>query len=272
MDDLEPTEVVICGFNNQGTLALGSITMKIQTSTFSFKVRFFVIEANTSYSALLCRPWIHKYQVVPSTLHQCLKFLDNKGMQHRITANESPYTIHESHHADAKYYFSGGELSKHQGCVTPAADIIIIPSSTTPSEPDAFGTPHSSKRNQRKEQARRHGKSLMVTPSSNTQNALSAPSSGASATPIHLRSVLGPQLTLGAKVKDPSMIKSLKSDDLTHLNSAGARGVPQLLTSKNDMPPPLMLRTGIIESTVPPEGMVRKRVAKIENQRKDGLK
>jgi hypothetical protein len=28
------------------------------------------------------------------------------------------------------------------------------------------------------------------------------------------------------------MIKSLNSDDLTHLNSAGARGVPKLLTSK----------------------------------------
>jgi hypothetical protein len=38
MDDLEPTEVVICGFNNQGTSALGSITVKIQMSTFNFKV------------------------------------------------------------------------------------------------------------------------------------------------------------------------------------------------------------------------------------------
>jgi hypothetical protein len=38
MDDLEPTEVVISGFNNQGTSALGSITVKIQMSTFSFKV------------------------------------------------------------------------------------------------------------------------------------------------------------------------------------------------------------------------------------------
>jgi len=65
INDLEPTEVVICGFNNHGTAALGSITLKIKMSTFSFKVRFFVIQADTSYSALLGRPWIHKYQVVP---------------------------------------------------------------------------------------------------------------------------------------------------------------------------------------------------------------
>jgi hypothetical protein len=70
IDDLDPTEVVICGFNNQGTSALSSITIKIQMSSFSFKTRFFVIESNTSYSALLGRPWIHKYHVVPSTLHQ----------------------------------------------------------------------------------------------------------------------------------------------------------------------------------------------------------
>jgi hypothetical protein len=195
-------------------------------------------------------------------------------MHHRIAANESPYTIHESHHADAKYYFLGGELSKHQGCVAPAADIIITPGLTASFEPDAFGTPHYGKRNQRKEQARRHGKSIMVTPSSNTQNALLAPSSGALATPILLRSVPGPQLTLRAEVKDSSMIKSLKSDDLTHLNSAGAQGVPKLLTSKNDMPPPLMLCTDITErgTTIPPKGMVRKRVAKIEDQQKVGLK
>jgi len=105
VSDLDPTEVVICGFDNSGTKTLGAISVKIQMSTFSFKVRFFVIEANTSYSALLGRPWIHKYRVVPSTLHQCLKFLDGNGTQQRIIGNVSPYTTQESYHADAKYYF-----------------------------------------------------------------------------------------------------------------------------------------------------------------------
>jgi hypothetical protein len=93
VDDLESTDVMICGFDNQGKPTLGAITVKIQMSTFSFKVRFFVIEANTSYSALLGRPWIHKYRVVPSTLHQCLKFLDGNGTQQRIAGNTNPYTV-----------------------------------------------------------------------------------------------------------------------------------------------------------------------------------
>ena len=74
-------------------------------STFSFKVRFYVIDANMSYSALLGRPWIHKYRVVPSTLHQCLKFLDGSKTQQRIIGNMSSYTIQEAYHVDAKYYF-----------------------------------------------------------------------------------------------------------------------------------------------------------------------
>ncbi|KAF0891247.1 hypothetical protein E2562_009425 [Oryza meyeriana var. granulata] len=123
--DLELTDVVICGFDNQGKPTLGAITVKIQMSTFSFKVCFFVIEANTSYSALLGRPWIHKYRVVPSILHRCLKFLDGNGTQQRIVGNLSPYTIQESYHADAKYYFLVEENTQQLGQAAPTTDILV---------------------------------------------------------------------------------------------------------------------------------------------------
>ena len=112
MDDLGPTEVVICGYDNHAKSALGVITLKFQMASYSFKVKFFVIEANASYSALLGRPWIHKYRVVPSTLHQCLKFMDGNGEQQCIGGNTAPYTIKEVHNADAKYYFPSIESGK----------------------------------------------------------------------------------------------------------------------------------------------------------------
>jgi hypothetical protein len=102
-----------------------------------------------SYSALLGRPWIHKYHVVPLTLHQCMKFLDNKGEQHRIAANPMPYSIHESHHADAKYYFSSSESYVQQGQVTPPVDIIITPGSTPSSELDGFFSQQSNRRSRK---------------------------------------------------------------------------------------------------------------------------
>jgi hypothetical protein len=40
MDDLKPTEVVICVYDNHAKSALGVITVKLQMSTFSFKVKF----------------------------------------------------------------------------------------------------------------------------------------------------------------------------------------------------------------------------------------
>lgn len=41
---------------------------------FVTKVTFHVINADTTYKALLGRPWLHENWVVPSTLHQCLKY------------------------------------------------------------------------------------------------------------------------------------------------------------------------------------------------------
>jgi hypothetical protein len=78
-----------------------------------------------------------------------------------------------------------------QGRVAPATGIIITSGSSMSSKADAFDTPYSG-RSQRKEQAKRHEKSLMVTPSINIQNALFAPTSGALTAPILLRSVLEP--------------------------------------------------------------------------------
>jgi hypothetical protein len=145
VDDLEPTDVVICGFDNNGTTTLGAITIKIQMSTFSFKVRFFVIEANTSYSALLGRPWIHKYRVVSSTLHQCLKFLDGYGTQQRIIGNLTPYTTQESYHADAKYYFPVDECKHQLGRAMPAADIVLKPGTSSASEVKSLCSPSMKK-------------------------------------------------------------------------------------------------------------------------------
>jgi hypothetical protein len=98
-----------------------------------------------SYSALLGRPWIHKYHIVPSTLHQCLKFLANYGEQHQIAANPIPYSIQESHHADAKYYFSSSESYVQQGQATPPVDNIITPGSTPSLELYGFFSQHSTR-------------------------------------------------------------------------------------------------------------------------------
>ncbi|KAM2246587.1 hypothetical protein ACFXTI_007391 [Malus domestica] len=63
---------------------------------------FHVIDARTSYGLLLGRPWIHANRVVPSTLHQCLKFY-REGVK-VIYGDTKPFTEAESHFTDAKFY------------------------------------------------------------------------------------------------------------------------------------------------------------------------
>lgn len=62
------------GFNEKGQKTLGSITLPLQFDEFQTEAKFHVIDANTSFRALLGRPWLHEYEMVPSTLHQCIKY------------------------------------------------------------------------------------------------------------------------------------------------------------------------------------------------------
>jgi len=99
--DLSKSNVVIHGFNQSGQEAMGTISLVLKLDTLSTYVKFHVIDAATSYNALLGRPWLHENQVVPSTLHQCIKYMDRTGDTVRIFADKKPFTIVESFYADA---------------------------------------------------------------------------------------------------------------------------------------------------------------------------
>ena len=53
---------------------MGEIDIPIQIGPHTCNVVFQVMDINPAYSCLLGRPWIHALGVVPSTLHQKLKF------------------------------------------------------------------------------------------------------------------------------------------------------------------------------------------------------
>jgi hypothetical protein len=291
VDDLESTDVMICGFDNQGKPTLGAITVKIQMSTFSFKVRFFVIEANTSYSALLGRPWIHKYRVVPSTLHQCLKFLDGNGTQQRITGNTNPYTVQESHHADAKYYFPVEDSDQQLGRTTPAVDVLIKPGVAPVTEARRLITPSSptSARSSFSRSRRNHERRR----SSSTQENYKPPfpegtgspapillgagsSTPAPTTPLLLKARFPPstQITLRSATTPPceatpssSTLAYQEPGCLTLGSSAGVPESPKTLIGSSNAPSTITLRVRNApkEECVPAQGgVVRRRIKEIE--------
>src|SRR5436190_23929719 len=60
--------------------------------------------ANTSYHLLLGRPWIHKNHIVPSTLHQVMKYVDAQRQVRTLVAEQHPFKRVENYFTDALLY------------------------------------------------------------------------------------------------------------------------------------------------------------------------
>ncbi|KAM1937053.1 hypothetical protein ACFX15_014253 [Malus domestica] len=102
VDELSLSRLLIQGFNQGGQRVMGMIRVEITIGELKSSTIFHVINARTSYGLLLGRPWIDANGVIPSTLHQCLKFY-REGVK-VIYGDTKLFTEAESHFADAKFY------------------------------------------------------------------------------------------------------------------------------------------------------------------------
>jgi len=72
---LRPSTMIVRAFDGSRREVMGEIELPIQVGPCIFQVTFQVMDILPAYSCLLGRPWIHTAGVVPSTLHQKLKFV-----------------------------------------------------------------------------------------------------------------------------------------------------------------------------------------------------
>jgi len=89
-----------------GQKALGIIALKVQLSDLYTDALFHVIDADTSYNALLGQPWLHTSKAITSTLHQYLKYNDEYGNEKTIRRDANPFHREDVNYADAKFYKS----------------------------------------------------------------------------------------------------------------------------------------------------------------------
>jgi hypothetical protein len=101
--NLSDEKMITHDFNQNSQKALGAITLNLQCGSLKAPTKFYVIDAETSHRALLCRPWLHNNQVIPSTLHQCLKYIEN-GKQKKIDGDVKPFGVHEIKFNDSQYF------------------------------------------------------------------------------------------------------------------------------------------------------------------------
>ncbi|XP_070030755.1 uncharacterized protein [Nicotiana sylvestris] len=71
---IRPNNVYIRAFDGIKRDTLGEIDLALTIGPVEFEITFQVLDMDTSYNFLLGRPWIHATGVVPSTLHQMVKF------------------------------------------------------------------------------------------------------------------------------------------------------------------------------------------------------
>ncbi|MQL71793.1 hypothetical protein Taro_004107 [Colocasia esculenta] len=102
-------DVWITGSNQNSEEATGRVTVDLILGSFATKVTFYIIDADTTYRILLGRPWLHENWVIPSTLHQCIKYA-REGKQHTVFADQAPFREDECNLTDALLYLGGPAL------------------------------------------------------------------------------------------------------------------------------------------------------------------
>ena len=91
-----------------GQKALGTVALKVELDNLYTDALFHVIDADTSYNALLGRPWLHTSKAIASTLHQCLKYTDEHGNERMVRGDANPFHGEDVNYAGAKFYRSAG--------------------------------------------------------------------------------------------------------------------------------------------------------------------
>ncbi|XP_027187860.1 uncharacterized protein [Cicer arietinum] len=74
---MRPSPKVVRAFDGSRREIMGEIDLPVQIGPVTFEITFHVMDIVPAYSCLLGRPWIHSVGVVPSTLHQKLKYMIN---------------------------------------------------------------------------------------------------------------------------------------------------------------------------------------------------
>jgi len=103
---------IIYAFNAGSSHPLGKIQFYYRIRVLKLEVTCYVIDADTSYNLLLGRPWIHANWIIPSTLHQCFKYMDNNATVWIVFAENQPFKGVENYFTDALLYQEANKVAK----------------------------------------------------------------------------------------------------------------------------------------------------------------
>ena len=72
--DLRAYDSPLVSFDGKVVIPRGQIRLPVQAGSEVVEMDFIVVDAYSSYTAIVARPWLHALGVVSSTLHQKVKY------------------------------------------------------------------------------------------------------------------------------------------------------------------------------------------------------
>ena len=73
-EDLTPYSSPLVSFEGKIIIPKGQVRLPVQTDSEVVEVDFIVVDAFSSYTAIVARPWLHTLEAVSSTMHQKVKY------------------------------------------------------------------------------------------------------------------------------------------------------------------------------------------------------
>ena len=87
-EDLTIYSLPLMSFEGKMVVPKGQIRLPVQAGADVVEVDFIVVDAFSSYTAIIGRPWLHSLGAVSSTLHQKVKYL-SRGQVLEIVGSQS---------------------------------------------------------------------------------------------------------------------------------------------------------------------------------------
>ncbi|KAI5337873.1 hypothetical protein L3X38_017144 [Prunus dulcis] len=97
------SQTSISGFGNKSEVTIGYIQVNLKVGPIQSLTKFYVVDMDVAYHALLGRPWLNKHKLVVSTYHKCVK--GRIGLRPLcIPRNQALFNKNEAHNSEAEFY------------------------------------------------------------------------------------------------------------------------------------------------------------------------
>jgi len=98
------TTITIYSYNAGSSHPLGKIHLRCQIRDLKSEVTCYVVDPDTSYNLLLGWPRIHANWIIPSTLHQCLKYIGDDVVVRMVFTEMQPIKRVKNYFTDSLLY------------------------------------------------------------------------------------------------------------------------------------------------------------------------